>query len=269
MNNILTNFNYKNEAISANSRCPHLHRGYQIIFITNGIVEMQIEEKNYNITAPAIILLNAFEKHLLKNASDNFCRYIIELEPLQIENTLDFNIVNMLKLRPIDFNHLLILEQSNANKILQMFEFIKSEVECAQSLSSLIISAEITKLLVSIYRIFPIKNKECFNELALNIRQFIDANFADNIDVSTIAKEFFISTSYLSHIFKIYSGYSVKQYVINTRLFNAQFLLLHTNNSIKKISFLCGYNDINNFIRQFKTQYLLSPLQYRKTKNLL
>ncbi|MEG1645984.1 MAG: AraC family transcriptional regulator [Clostridia bacterium] len=263
----MTNFNYKSGAISAKSSTPHLHRGYQIIFVTCGDVEMKIEEKRYKIKAPSIVLLNAFEKHLLQGASADYCRFVVELDPLQLEKILDFNIINMLKLRPSDFNHSLALEQDSATLFLQMFECIGEEVERAEPLSNLIISAEITKLLVCIYRKFPIKNELYFNQLALNIRQFIDSNYAGNIDVNSIAKVFFISTSYLSHIFKIYSGYSVKQYVINTRLFNAQFLLLHTNNSIKNISFLCGYNDTNNFIRQFKNQYQLSPLQYRKIKS--
>ncbi|MEG2561688.1 MAG: AraC family transcriptional regulator [Clostridia bacterium] len=265
MNNLLTDFAYKDGAITLSSTSLHLHKGYQIIFVTKGYVEMQIADKFYKINAPSIALLNAFEKHSLSNASADYCRYVIDLDPLQVENAFDIDLVNMLKLRPADFCHVLSLNELADQVFGDIFYNIFCEREKKQALADIAVVSEITKLLVHIYRKFPEKNALRSNQLALNIRQYIDAHFGENITLASIAKTFFVSTSYLSHLFKEYSGYRVKEYLVHTRLFNAQVMLSHTANSIKNISFLCGYNDTNNFIRQFKSQYKLSPFQYRKS----
>ena len=41
-------------------------------------------------------------------------------------------------------------------------------------------------------------------------------------------------------------------------------MLVHTDLLVKEIVLSCGYVDVNNYIRKFKKQEGVTPLQYRK-----
>ena len=56
---------------------------------------------------------------------------------------------------------------------------------------------------------------------------------------------------------------SPMQYVTQRRLTHARVLLIKTNLGIAKIAALCGYNDVSNFVRRFRQQYHVTPLQFR------
>ena len=79
---------------------------------------------------------------------------------------------------------------------------------------------------------------------------------------------FYINHSYLTHVFKQQVGYSPKQYILLNRLSYAQELLETTQLQISQIAYRCGFGDVNNFIRAFKSYSGLSPNQFRQQHGL-
>ena len=57
---------------------------------------------------------------------------------------------------------------------------------------------------------------------------------------------------------------SVKDDVITARIKRARQLLAHTNMRVQEIAEMCGYNNDNHFMRQFKEKTGLTAAQYRK-----
>ena len=56
-----------------------------------------------------------------------------------------------------------------------------------------------------------------------------------------------------------------KQDIIQSRIKRAKYLLRNENNTIKEISDICGYNNEEHFLRQFKKTTGVTPSDYRKT----
>ncbi|MBQ9322352.1 MAG: helix-turn-helix transcriptional regulator, partial [Eubacterium sp.] len=101
--------------------------------------------------------------------------------------------------------------------------------------------------------------------MIMDIRQYLDENYMNDLSLQSISNEFHISTYYLAHIFKEETGYSPMNYIIRRRIGEAQSLLITTRRSITDIASQVGFSNPNNFNIQFQKQVGLSPRAYRKT----
>lgn len=97
-----------------------------------------------------------------------------------------------------------------------------------------------------------------------DIRAYIDAHYADDITLGSIADALGISTYYTSHLFKEVTGYSPIQYVIRRRIGEAQSLLIGTSYSATQIATMVGYDNTNYFNTIFTRTVGISPIRYRK-----
>ena len=99
-----------------------------------------------------------------------------------------------------------------------------------------------------------------FNKIQ-RVLSYINENLAQDLSLEVLSEQFYISTSYLSVIFKEITGYSVSNYIINKRIFLAAELLKQ-NRSVSEVSESCGFNNYSHFIRTFKKIRGVSPKQY-------
>jgi AraC-like DNA-binding protein len=77
----------------------------------------------------------------------------------------------------------------------------------------------------------------------------------------------------LSRFFKLRTGKTISDHIIDIRLGNAIRLLVDTSNSIGEICYDSGFNNLSNFNRIFKKRKDCSPKEfrenYRKTKMII
>ncbi|MDO4614608.1 MAG: AraC family transcriptional regulator [Lachnospiraceae bacterium] len=108
------------------------------------------------------------------------------------------------------------------------------------------------------------------SELTFLVKDYINANYTENIKLEDIANALSFSASYISHTFKTTTGYSPVQYLIRCRIGLSQTLLISSEMSVTQIAAQVGYANSNHFQTLFKQVVGISPLQYRKKylKNL-
>lgn len=106
------------------------------------------------------------------------------------------------------------------------------------------------------------------SDLLHDIKKYIDENYAEKLSIPQISEKFFISQSYLSHLFKRKLGFSPMQYIARRRIGEAQCMLVLTDKSITEIAIEVGFDNLSHFNVQFKKYVGLSPMAYRK-KNIL
>jgi len=75
----------------------------------------------------------------------------------------------------------------------------------------------------------------------------------------------YLSLSRFHHLYKDMHSTTFKQDIIQSRIKRAKYLLRNENNTIKEISDICGYNNEEHFLRQFKKTTGVTPSDYRKT----
>jgi len=98
-------------------------------------------------------------------------------------------------------------------------------------------------------------------ELLDRITAYIERNYAQHITVDELAKQFYVSNSTISHMFKHKMGISLYRYITQRRLIAAK-LLIAEKVPMEEISRRVGFVDYSTFYRAFKQEYGISPRQY-------
>ncbi|MBQ7423048.1 MAG: helix-turn-helix domain-containing protein [Prevotella sp.] len=98
----------------------------------------------------------------------------------------------------------------------------------------------------------------------LKVKNYINENYMYEMKLKTLADIANMSQSAFSRFFKLHTGRTLSDYIIDIRLGYATRLLLDTNDTIADISFNCGYNNLSNFNRIFKRKKGCSPSEFRE-----
>lgn len=102
------------------------------------------------------------------------------------------------------------------------------------------------------------------DDRASRIRQYVETNcFDPNFSIYSVAEDFDLTPSNLSHYFKAQTGQSISDYVQALRRTEACRLLTETKDSIQAIGEKVGMLNVSSFIRSFKQQTGMTPGQYR------
>lgn len=105
------------------------------------------------------------------------------------------------------------------------------------------------------------------------IYEYINNYYREEIKLEDLSGIVGMTPVALSRFFKLRTGKTVSDHIIDIRLGNATRLLVDTTNSIGEICYDCGFNNLSNFNRIFKKRKGCSPKEfrenYRKTKMII
>ena len=105
------------------------------------------------------------------------------------------------------------------------------------------------------------------NSIVNDIIKYIDFNYKNKINLKIISEEFFMNSDYISRIFKSYMGISIIKYINKVRIYEAKKLLVKNKYTLNEISMEVGYENLNNFYRNFKSNTSMTPYEFLKIKN--
>lgn len=129
-----------------------------------------------------------------------------------------------------------------------------------------IIKASIQALITAINRLGEISgNNGFYDERAKEMHEYIKEHYTD-ISLQSMAEHFHLTEPYLSKFIKDKTGENFGNLVKKCRLNKACHILKTSNMLVEDISNIVGYENPEHFIRVFKTQFGLTPIQYRKSK---
>ncbi len=97
--------------------------------------------------------------------------------------------------------------------------------------------------------------------------QYIEFFYAQPLTLDELAQHCYVTSNYLSSLFKKEIGITLKEYINQTRIQKSILLLNTTHHSIQEIAGRCGFPDANYFSRIFKKLNGVTPLSYRKNIN--
>jgi AraC-like DNA-binding protein len=87
--------------------------------------------------------------------------------------------------------------------------------------------------------------------------------FATPISLEEIAQDINVSYSWFRRMFKVYSGLSPAQYIMQLKLSKAKTILTSSRMSIKEIAYELTFENPNHFYSFFKKRTGMTPEQYR------
>lgn len=95
------------------------------------------------------------------------------------------------------------------------------------------------------------------------VEEYIDVNYKQEVRLQTLAELAGMTASAFSRFFKLRTGKTVQEYIIDVRIGHAARQLVDSTKSIAEICIDCGFNNISNFNRIFKKKKGCSPSLFR------
>ena len=98
-------------------------------------------------------------------------------------------------------------------------------------------------------------------ELLDRVTAHIEKHYATHITVDDLARQFYVSNSTVSHLFKQKMGVSIYRYITQRRLIAAK-TLIGQKMPMEEIARQVGFSDYSTFYRAFKQEFGISPRQF-------
>ena len=100
--------------------------------------------------------------------------------------------------------------------------------------------------------------------LVRQIMQHIMRNPGEKMTLKSISDQLKYSHFYLEHIFSELTGMSIREYLTEIRIREAEKLLMGSSFTVSEISEKCGYSNPAAFSTAFRKRRGISPIEYRK-----
>lgn len=241
---------------------PSVRNNYVLHYITHGTGTFYYNHENFALEAGDLFLLKPNEMtYYVANSSDPWSYYWIGISGTKPEDLFSLSKIN----------ETAILKYSQSKKTKTIGNLIKEIVlQTESNLTQLDYIKAYSYLYSIMYELGkaypnPLRENKIKHDYFSQIKNYIDQNYHNNIDIQSIADQLNINRSYLSVLFKKNIGLSPKKYMMDVRMKRASQLLFATKMTINEIAFSVGYNDQATFSKAFKNYFLLTPSQYRKS----
>lgn len=103
----------------------------------------------------------------------------------------------------------------------------------------------------------------CDNDVIALVTGYINSHFTEELSTYELASYAGLSRYYFIRLFKKRTGCTPHEYLINTRLNHAKYLLKNTGLTIKEICFASGFADESRFCTCFRNCIGVRPSEYR------
>ena len=242
------------------------HIDCEIIYVTEGSINISYGDETLALRKDQLCLIPSGVLHRSFTYDENYSRYVMFI------NTWKFSCAyNSARLQNLisGVGVYSPVTAQGGEEIKRIFERIKTEYESEGLMSDDAIYSLVIGLLVHIAQSNPKLESFCVTEaqrLVMNIRTYIQQNCSSQLKMTHVAEHFYISSCYLSHIFKEQTDMSPKEFLISCRISKAGYLLINTEQSISDISEECGFVSPGDMTVRFKKELGMTPKEYRKNK---
>ena len=96
------------------------------------------------------------------------------------------------------------------------------------------------------------------------VKQYINDHYSEVIRLSDMASLVGMSPAAFSRFFRLRTGRTLSDYIVDIRLGNAAHALVDTSRNISEICYECGFNNLSNFNRTFKAKRGSTPREFRE-----
>lgn len=247
----------------------HWHYATEIIYVLKGSLDVYINSVKYEIFEGQMEIINVDEVHHLYSNDDDNKVLIFHIDPYFFEKYYT-DIENMFfytKSSGIAYQTEEEYDELRTYLSRILCEVVQKQEDYDNKVEGILV--ELLYHLINNFNYLIFEKEELKEDINLfqryhSIYKYISNNYNNNITLQDIADKAFLSPQYLSHEIKYATGYSFTDLINLTRVEESIKLLLASDKTISEISEEVGFSHIRYFNKNFKLQYKLTPLQFRK-----
>lgn len=228
------------------NRTLETHDAFEIGYIKKGQAAVNISGRNYLAGAGTLTIISKYEEHEFRVLSDEYERYYVWLSPNTMDLLVDeVQLLSVFRNRSNEFQHCLYMD-AFIPPVESAFQQLTEEYRRQEKFSLELMISAFKSILIYANRIHKENFINANTQLQLqlyHIQHYIEEHYAEDLKMAQIAADNYFNPSYLTKVFKEYTGYTLKQYQLFVRMSRARSMLLYTDLSKESISLRNDHND--------------------------
>ncbi len=257
----------------------HSHQEYEIYIFHKGSCRYLIHNHIYDLEPGDILLMDGMTLHKPNvSPSCEYIRSVIHFSPHWIKSLL-IEMGGMYLLEVFQQLHHCLIRASDHNQLKELEDVICRLAEVKRNAESNDIYAVtemkvlLLQVLINVHRLVRMNSINTSNKKedkaihAENIAEYVQENYMKKLTLQTIADGLNLSKSYVAHVFKEMTGFTVMEYVMGCRLRQVKYLLeMETDKPLKDIAYECGFESVPHFSRYFREKVGVTAKKYRSLR---
>lgn len=245
---------------------PHSHSCSELFYVVNGSGVFVAEGVEFPVNKNDMVIINPHIQHTEKSWSASPLEYIV----LGIDGLM-FSFENMMAVQEgismQTASGAVYKYNMQRNYVYAYLNIMLEEISHKEENYEAVCQNLLEVLLFCMLRndnLSIIKDKNtALNRECTQIKNYLDANYAENITLDTLASLTHMNKYYMAHAFASYTGLSPINYLIQKRVQEGKSLLESTTLSIAQVSETLGFSSQSYFSQAFKKATGKTPIQYR------
>ena len=245
----------------------HIHDCYEIYFSISGGKQFLIDNSFYSILPGDIFFINQYESHYLAQIDRQIHeRIIFSIYPdfLKSLSTPKTDLETCFHDRSVKFGHKVSLSQEDQKKFLYFVHKLSDIGEYGQDITERAVFSEMMVFLNNRFEKRTPSGEE--NNISPDARvdqilSYVNQHIAEPLSTEVLAAQFYLSSSYISRLFKAATGTTIGKYITAKRITKAKELLAE-GYTVSEASIACGFQDYSSFFRAFTKATGVPPKKY-------
>ena len=220
-------------------------------------LEQQMEEKFYHP-----------EKHVFSNEDDVLKLSVGEMQDSQIMQMISEDITRKDNTK-YSAMYIKFVFSNVIQELFQENQFsgerrLEHEIERLYNCRNIMEIVEVTEDNIKEYEAFLDRSMSSSRNEVAAVKNYIYQHYEEDLNLEMLAEKVYLSSGYLSFIFKKETGMNLNRYIRVFRMEKAKELLCSTNMKVAQVSERVGFANVSYFCRSFREYYGSSPESYRK-----
>ncbi len=252
---------------------PHVHDFYEIYYILSDTLTYMVKDREYLLQRGDFLMIPPgilhYPSDLNIRQGTKYARIVLWISTDFFDSVTrgDTLIRQMWDTVKETNSYHIRPTQAESAKLLDALGRLLSEQRSKNISTGLMSYALIAEILVninrSIHTMAHFEKHTQTSSLFSNLINYIHEHLGDDLSIDTLSKEFFISKSYISKLFREYMNVSVHQYILMLRLDGCR-KAMEEGIPVTECIESYGFKDYSSFYRAFKGAFLQSPSEYQK-----
>ncbi|WP_162880656.1 AraC family transcriptional regulator [Paraliobacillus sediminis] len=269
-------FRGNNFDINYHSHLEH----YEIYFFHAGSCRYLINNQIYDLIPGDILLMDGKTLHKPNvDPSSEYVRSVVHFSPKWIQGILtELKSLHVLEVFEKLHHCLIRTNENDESKRLEHIIWRLADLQNNSKRYNTQPEAEMKVLLIEmlliVNRIGQVNSRKILSsrtekaEHAENIAVFIQNHYTEKLTLDGIAASLNLSKSYVSHVFKEMTGFTVMEHLMGCRLTQVKYLLeMEPTKPLKDVAFESGFESVSHFSRYFKEKVGVTAKDYRQLRS--
>lgn len=258
---------------------PHWHEYMELIYVTQGSIQIGVNEEDIILQAGDIAFLGEHTIHSSYKPEGQLGISFVLFFDSSLISAANSNVLESKYIKSFlstfgsKYQYHIIRNENSNTELCDILSGIYREFFGKKEAYEMVVKGYFYQMIACLIRencitLLPDEFKEEHIRQVEKSLKYIEEHYSGDISLHKLAEECNISYHYFSKIFKRVTGKNYKEYIDFVRVNEAEKLMLEDSYSISEISYKVGIPDQSCFYRLYKRVRGCSPTEFKaKMKN--